>query len=184
MEKIPYKDLHIESLTNRHNLNSFNCKSDDLNEFLKTDALEDQEDMVTKTYLCYWGEKIVGFFSILADTIEVKAIDDEDSVKGYLYPKYPGIKIARLAVERVFERRDVGTFLVLAAIGVAMAVSDRIGCRYLTVDSKTDSIDFYKKVHFKIVEKYKKTETQKMYIDMYPIVAAMRPKETLEEFEK
>ncbi len=68
-------------------------------------------------------------------------------------------------------------------LGAAMSVSDIIGCRYLTVDSKTDSIDFYKKVHFKIVEKYKKTETQKMYIDMYPIVTAMRPKETLEEFE-
>lgn len=180
MEKIPHKDLHIVSLTNRHNLNSFNCKSDDLNDFLKTDALKDQEVMVSKTYLCYWKEKIVGFFSILADTIEVKAIDDNDSVKGYPYPKYPGIKIARLAVDREFERRDVGTFLFLAAIGAAMSVSDIIGCRYLTVDSKTDSIDFYKKVHFKIVEKYKKTETQKMYIDMYPIVAAMRPKETLE----
>jgi len=183
MEKIPNKDLHIVSLTNRHELNSFNCKSDELNDFLKTDALKDQEVMVTKTYLCYWKEKIVGFFSILSDTIEVKAIDDNDCVKGYPYPKYPGIKIARLAVDREFERRDVGTFLFLAAIGASMSVSDIIGCRYLTVDSKTDSIDFYKKLHFKIVEKYKRTETQKMYIDMYPIIAAMRPKETLEEFE-
>ncbi|MDP3105281.1 MAG: GNAT family N-acetyltransferase [Candidatus Methanoperedens sp.] len=182
MEKIPHEDLHIVSLTNRHELNSFNCKSDDLNDFLKTDALVDQEDMVTKTYLCYWKEKIVGFFSILADTIEVKAIDDVDGVKGYSYPKYPGIKIARLAVDSEFERRDVGTFLIKAAIGAAMSVSDIIGCRYLMVDSKIDSIDFYKKLHFKIVEKYKKTETQKMYIDMYPIVAAMRPKETLDDF--
>jgi GNAT superfamily N-acetyltransferase len=182
MEIIPHKDLHIESLTNRHNPNSFNCKSDDLNDFLKTDALKDQEVMVSKTYLCYWKEKIVGFFSILSDTIEVKAIDD-DSVKDYPYAKYPGIKIARLAVDREFERRDVGTFLVLAAIGAAMSVSDIIGCRYLTVDSKTDSIDFYKKVHFKIVKKYKQTDFQKMYIDMYPIVAMTRAKESLKQFE-
>lgn len=182
MEKIPHKDLHIVSLTKRHELNSFNCKSDDLNDFLKTDSLKDQEVMVTKTYLCYWKEKIVGFFSILADTIEVVAIDNSDSVKDYPYSKYPAIKIARLAVDREFERRDIGTFLILAAIGAAMSVSDIIGCRYLTVDSKTNSIDFYKKLHFKIVEKYKKTDTQKMYIDMYPIVAAMRPKETLEDF--
>lgn len=143
MEKIPYKDLHIVSLTNRHELKFFNCKSDDLNDFLKIDALKDQEVMVTKTYLCYWKEKIVGFFSILADTIEVKAIDDYDKVKGFPYPKYPSIKIARLAVDIEYERRYIGSFLFLAAIGAAMSVSDIIGCRYLTVDSKTDSIDFY-----------------------------------------
>lgn len=136
MEKIPYKDLHIVSLTNRHELKFFNCKS-----------------------------------------------DDYDKVKGFPYPKYPSIKIARLAVDIEYERRYIGSFLFLAAIGAAMSVSDIIGCRYLTVDSKTDSIDFYKKLHFKIVEKYKKTDFQKMYIDMYPIIAAMRPKETLEKFE-
>ncbi|MFZ3383680.1 MAG: hypothetical protein WA144_07135 [Candidatus Methanoperedens sp.] len=89
MEKIPHKDLHIESLTNRHELNSFNCKSDDLNDYLKTDGLNDQEVMITKTYLCYWKEKMVGFFSILTDTIEVEAIDNDDGVKGFPYRKYP-----------------------------------------------------------------------------------------------
>lgn len=179
MEQIHQEDLQIVPLSKRHELNSFRCLSDDLNDFLKNDAFKDQEVMVSKTYLCYWNKEIVGFFSILSDTIEVEAIDDNDGIKGYLYRKYPSIKIARLAVDVEFERRKIGTFLILAAIGAAMSVSNIIGCRYLTVDSKANSIDFYKKLHFKIVEKYKKTDFPKMYIDMYPIVAAMRPKESL-----
>jgi|GEM_PF-6914987 len=106
-----------------------------------------------------------------------------DGIKGYPYHKYPSIKIARLAVDKRYERQGVGGFLVLAAIGLAMSVSEVIGCRYVTVDSKPESISFYEKLGFKIVEKYRHSEFPKMYLDMYPIVAMMQPKESLEEFE-
>ena len=43
MEKNPHTGPHIVYLINKHELNSFNYKSDELNEFLKPDALKDQE---------------------------------------------------------------------------------------------------------------------------------------------
>lgn len=184
IERIPRDELRIVLLTKRHELTSFNSKNDDLNEFLKNDALKDQEEMINKTYLSFWKNSFVGYFSILADTIEVHAIDENDGIQGYPYHKYPSIKIARLAVDRKFERKGVGGFLVLAAIGLAMSVSEIIGCRYVTVDSKPESINFYEKVGFKIVEKYKCNEFPKMYLDLYPIVSMMQPKESMEKFEK
>ena len=59
--------------------------------------------------------------------------------------KYPCVRIARLAVDKTFERRGIGRFLMLAAIGMAIDVSSMIGCRYITVDSKTESVVFYEK---------------------------------------
>ena len=86
----------------------------------------------------------------LADTIEVQAINENDSIDGYPYRKYPSIKIARLAVEETCERKGFGRFLVLAA-GLALTVSEIIGCRYLTVDSKPDSMNFYERLGSRVV---------------------------------
>lgn len=184
IEQIPSDELQIILLTKRHELTSFSSKNDDLNDFLKNDALGDQENMVNKTYLCCWKKSFIGYFSMVADTIEVQAIHESDGIRGYPYHKYPSIKIARLAVDKKFERKGIGRFLVLAAIGLAMAVSELIGCRYLTVDSKLESISFYEKLNFKIVEKYRRSEYPKMYLDMHPILEMMQPKESLEEFER
>lgn len=73
--------------------------------------------------------------------------------------------------------------MLLAAIGKAISVSNDIGCRYITVDSKPGSIGFYEKHGFKMVEKYRHSEFPKMYLNMYPIVAMIRARESLKQFE-
>jgi GNAT superfamily N-acetyltransferase len=183
MAQIPYSELQIVLLTERHGLTSFNSASADLDEFLKNDSLRDQENMISKTYLCFWKEDLVGFVTLLADTIAVQSIHESEGVGDYKYTKYPAIKIGRIAVDRNSERMGIGRFILLAAIGKAVSISKEIGCRYITVDSKRDSIDFYKKHNFKEVEGYRNNEFPKMYLNMYPIIASMKPKESLEGFE-
>lgn len=50
---IPDSELSIVSLDKSHNLFSFNCSSSELNDFLKNDALADQNDMISRTGLCF-----------------------------------------------------------------------------------------------------------------------------------
>lgn len=183
MEKSPNKDILIIPLTQRYNCSSFCCTNTELNEFLKNNALLDQTHMVSRTYLCCWKKQTAGYFTLVADTLEVEAVDPSDKIEGYLYRKYPAIKIARLAVHQSNVKQGIGRFMLLAAIGKAISVSDDIGCRYITVDSKPESMGFYEKHNFKIVEKYRQSEFPKMYLNMYPIVAAMRPTMTLEKFK-
>ncbi len=184
MEKISYSELQNVPLTNRHNLVYFESANADLNDFLKNDALTDQEEMVSKTFLCCWNKSIVGYISMVTDTLEVKVVDEEDGIKGYPYHKYPCVRIARLAVDKTFERRGIGRFLMLSAIGMALDVSSKIGCRYITVDSKPESVGFYEKHGFKLIEKYRDSDFPKMYLNMYPIIVRMQPKESLEQFER
>lgn len=184
MERIPYDKLRIDSLNKRYELNSFESTNTDLNDFLKSDALRDQDNMTSKSYLCYLDKIIAGYITLVADTLEVEAVDKDDKIDGYLYRKYPAVKIARFAVDRRFEKMGVGRYMLLAAIGKAISVSNDIGCRYITVDSKPESTGFYEKHGFKMVEKYRHSEFPKVYLNMYPIVAMMRAKESLEQFEK
>ena len=59
----------------------------------------------------------------------------------------------------------------LAAIGKTLSVCESIGCRYILVDSKKESIGFYQKNEFKLVEKYKDREFVPMYLNIQPIIA-------------
>ncbi|MDD1745598.1 MAG: GNAT family N-acetyltransferase, partial [Candidatus Methanoperedens sp.] len=135
----------------------------------------------------YYYVGLLNFFGrsnyILDSHLILSNYDKSDKIDGYLYRKYPAIKIARLAVDRRLEKRGVGRYILLAAVGKAISVSNDIGCRYITVDSKPESTGFYEKHNFKMVEKYRRREFPKMYLNMYPIVATMRAKESLKQFE-
>ena len=153
--------------------------------FFKSDTLGAQENMISRTYTCFLKDHIVGFITLVGDTIEVKAISKDDGVDAYLYAKYPAIKIARLAIDKRSERKGIGTHLLYWALGLAYSISQKIGYRYITVDSKRDSVDFYIKFGFKIVKKYRNREYPSMYLNMVPISKKMRPKqkESLDDFQ-
>jgi GNAT superfamily N-acetyltransferase len=168
---IPDSELSMVSLDKSHNLFSFRCSSSELNDFLKNDALADQNSIISRTGLCFWNGELVGFVALVADTIEAKAVID--GLEHYKYRKYPGVKIARLAMDSRFERRGIGTYLLAAAIGKTLSVCESIGCRYILVDSKKSSINFYQKNGFKLVEKYKSRDFVPMYLNLQPIVAAI-----------
>lgn len=61
---------------------------------------------------------------------------------------YPAMKIARLAVDSRFERVGVGTYLLHAAIGKAVSISENVACGFVLVDSKKDAIGFYENKGF------------------------------------
>lgn len=165
-------ELSMVPLDKNYNIFSFKCASSELNDFLNNDALADQDNMISRTGLCFWKNELVGFVALVADTIEAKAVID--GLEHYEYRKYPGVKIARLAVDSRFERRGIGTYLLAAAIGKTLAVCESVGCRYILVDSKKNSIGFYQKNGFKLVEKYKNREFVPMYLNLQPIVTMIK----------
>jgi ribosomal protein S18 acetylase RimI-like enzyme len=167
-------DLQVEYLKESHNLSLFHCKNDDLNDFLKNDAKKSQDDLISRTYLCLRQNSIIGYLTIVTDTIEVKLIERDDAVDGYPYPRYPAIKIARLAVDEEFEGRGIGRFLLFWATGKVYQLSNEVGCRYITLDSKREALGFYQKFGFKLIGKYAARSFPLMYFNMYPIVLQSR----------
>ena len=173
-------DVTIFSLSARHNLKSFNCTNHDLNDFLKNDALENQEQMVSRTYVCLYEEQLVGFYTLTTDIIEVKHVEEAHQWDGYKHKKYPAIKLARLAVDSGFERKGVGGLLLSAAVSIAWDISKYVGCRYITVDAKQEAIEFYEKQGFIIVEKNRFKNEPTLYLNIPPIVKKMQPTESLD----
>jgi len=178
MRQIPLNGLHVEYLREGHVVLNFSCSNDDLNEFLKDDAKKSQENLISRTYLCLWQDCIMGYLSLVTDTIEVKLIEKDDGVDGYPYPRYPAIKIARLAVDKEFEGCGIGRFLLFWATGKVYQLSKEVGCRYITLDSKREALGFYEKFGFKVIKRYAGRNFPPMYLNMYPIVMQMRQEDS------
>ena len=73
------ENYRFETLTPNHNLSNFKCASEDLNNFLKDDALTQQKSKLNLTKLVMCDDVIVGYVSLLTDTIPLKDIRDEDT---------------------------------------------------------------------------------------------------------
>jgi len=182
--RLPYDELEIYLYTEGWDVSCFECVTSDLNAFLKEDAFKNQEELFGKTYLCCHSDDLVGYITFSTDIIKKKEVPNEN-LGSVPYTEYPAIKIARLAVDKNYERRGVGRFLLLVALGKAVKISNEVGCRFITVDSKKESIEFYKKGGFELVKKYESSFYPTMYLDILPIIKEMkRIKTTLEDFLK
>lgn len=107
------ENYRFETLNDEHDLSYFKCDSDDLNDFLKNDALTQQKSKLNVTKVVMCDDVIVGYVSLLTDTIPLKDIRDEDTkqdTKDQLNitskkRKLPAIKIGRLAVDEGYANK-------------------------------------------------------------------------------
>ena len=174
--RFSYDELEIVPYTEHNDTSShFECASPELNDFLKEDALENQKELISKTYLCYYSNQLVGYITFATDVLKAKEMREKEHIEGMPYAEYPAIKIGRLAVDGKYERKGVGRFLLLIAIGKALKISEEVGCRFITVDSKRESIKFYQKHGFKLVKKHEKQNFPTLYLDIMPVIKEMKP---------
>lgn len=152
-------DIELVRLGKIHNISDFDCGDDDLNEFIKKDAINYQEERVTNTLLLIHQDKVIGYFSLRTDAIKLGGGEKEGSGIKPL-DEYPAIKIARLAVNKAHQKKGLGKIIIQSAFGYIREISNIAACRFVTVDSYHKQIEFYKHFGFIINEhsKYKKKD--------------------------
>lgn len=170
---IEIKDIKIERINKDHDVSGFCSYEPDLVEFLKEDALDNQEKMISVTYLWFVKGELVGYVTLLNDNINLSAdLKEFFRIKGINYKYLPALKVGRLCVDDRFLLNGVGKYMVLFSIQMAKKIySSNSGCRFITLDAKRnpdrtkDSIHFYKKMNFKVL-KDRKGATP-MYLDLF-----------------
>jgi len=179
MERIPEKALSIELLNTRnakYTLAPFDSGDEELNDFLKNDALKEQQLLLSKTHLCFYKDRAAGFITLAADSIRIEKdkLDVSQHIDGCNYPAYPCILIARLAVDKRLHRYGIGRYLLSFAIGFALG--GPLGCRYISVDPKETALKFYEKFGFRYLTKSKR----RMYLNVTDMAQQLEPDESLD----
>ena len=151
------ENYRFETLTDEHDLSNFKCASDDLNEFLKSDALTQQKSKLNLTKLVMCDDAIVGYVSLLTDTIPLRDIRDEDTkqdIKDQLditskKRKLPAIKIGRFAIDEKYARKGLGSEILMSILfNVKNIAENNVGLRFVTVEGYATAYNFYTNHNF------------------------------------
>jgi GNAT superfamily N-acetyltransferase len=86
-------------------------------------------------------QNIIGFFTLTLCEVRSEKLPSEIAKK---YPsQVPGVKLARLAVAKQWQRQGIGEILIVEAMQRALLVADTAGGIGLFVDAKDESAQSY-----------------------------------------
>ena len=119
IEEIKEK-YYFETLTSGHNLSDFDCGDEELNKFLKDDALNQQNAKLNVTKLVMCEGRIIGYASLLTDKIILKRIKDEKlriTLKGKLNlnskeKEISAVMIGRFAIDKKYTNKGLGSHIL------------------------------------------------------------------------
>jgi GNAT superfamily N-acetyltransferase len=129
-----------------------------LKTFLQKHAQKYEAQSLARTYGAFYENtgKIIAYVTLVCGEV---VTDDsaEDLLQepglDYSYRHYPAVKIARLAVDQRVAGNRIGTTLVNLALGQAKRIiCPTVGCRFVVVDSKRESVPFYEKCGFTMLD--------------------------------
>jgi GNAT superfamily N-acetyltransferase len=140
----------IELLGKHHERDRFDCGSEPLNKFIKQTARQHIQKGISRTFVLIDIEEptvIIGFFTLTLCEVCVEKLPSRFSKK---YPsQVPGVKLARLAVDKVYQRQGIGEVLMIEAMLRAKLVAENAGGIGLFVDAKDEfARDYYKRYGF------------------------------------
>lgn len=123
----------------------FDCGRDEQNRFLFERAWPDQRKRLSTTYLYFVQGELASYATVCMDSLP---LGREEREAGILYKYVSALKLAQLGVDRHFHGQGLGRHVVADVILLALEASDRFGCRYVTLDSQPDLVDWYARQGF------------------------------------
>ena len=171
--KIRADEIKIEIINSKHKVNPFQSYEKELVDFLEEDALENQKQRLSITFLWFYQNQLVSYITLLNDKVNLEGdLKEFFKEKGIHYKSLPALKIGRICVDDRFLRRGLGRLMLLSVIQIANEINrTKAGCRFIILDAKRnpnpklDSIHFYKKQGFKTLKERVKGTTP-MYVDL------------------
>ena len=127
----------IKKLTAQDQVAEFCCGQPELDNFLKRYAWINQQSNSAATYALKQDETIIGYYSLAVGSVERQEAP-ERVVKGLAKHPVPVMLLARLAVDKEFQRQGVGQALLKDALLRTVQASEIAGIRALLVHAKNE----------------------------------------------
>lgn len=143
--------------------------------FLKKNALDFHQYEIAKTYVLVKQDmppsRIWAYITLMNSEIILNEKSRPSETSATIkYEAFPAVKIARLAVDKVLQSKGCGSIMLDWCLNhVRFAIMPHVGCRFLVVDAKRDSIKFYQKSGFILLntESNHADEHPLMFFDLY-----------------
>jgi ribosomal protein S18 acetylase RimI-like enzyme len=151
-----------------------------LKAYLRHDARKHHEQSLARTYAAFDDEdpqRVKAYVTLVCGEVVTENGENGLVVENglhYPYRQYPAVKIARLAVDRRLAGQQIGRRLVELSIGISKdVICPAVGCRFIVVDAKKQSVGFYEKCGFTSLDTPGNRERDEpvMFIDLHKLPA-------------
>lgn len=154
---------------------------EDLNDFLRDDAVAHLIDAQGVTYVMENENETICYCTILHDKLSLQDSDNKQwnkvtrQIQRYRRDSYPAVKIGKLATGVKYEHKGYARRMISLVQGLYTINPQMAGCRFITVDAlnkpnpKTgkSAVDFYKDLGFILLtDKDANEETRYMAFDL------------------
>lgn len=133
----------IVPLTAAHDRSTFACGAEALDQYLRTQVTQDIRRRVTTCFLAVTpDERIAGYYTLASASLVLAALPPDTVRRLPRYPSIPAVRLGRLAVDRDFRGKGLGSALLADAL--ARAARSEIAAFAMTVDAKDEpALRFY-----------------------------------------
>ena len=137
-------------LTDNHDLSDFDCGEPLLNDWLKRRALANQASSVSRTFVVVDNRlRVIGYYALSAGAVAHR--DSTGAVRRNMPDPIPVMVLARLAVDRNAQGKQLGGALLKDAVSRTLAVSENAGVRALLVHALHEKAKaFYRHYGFEV----------------------------------
>ena len=140
--------MNIEPLDKtKHNRSQFDCGVTSLNDYLQKTANQQAKKDNARTFVLTENHnQIVGFYTLIPIQFDLSQLPKN------LQKKHQGMNIAmliaRLAIDKNYQRQGYGKILLIDALKRLLNVSETAVFPVILVDAKDGAADFYEKYQF------------------------------------
>ena len=128
---------HIEKLAAAHNVDAFDCGSQELDRFLQKFAFANQQANTSQTYIALYEGAIVGYYSLAVGSVTYIEAPLR-VIRGQAKHPVPVMILARLAVAEQWQKQGIGRGLLKDALRRTAQAADIAGIRALLVHAKNE----------------------------------------------
>lgn len=130
----------IEALARHHERSRFDCGSDPLDLYIRRQASQDARRRVTRVFVALPKEsgEVAGYYTLSAGSIQRATLPPETAKRLPQYP-VPVALIGRLAVDRRWAGRGLGSSLLADALRRVVRASEALAVYAVVVDAKDES---------------------------------------------
>jgi GNAT superfamily N-acetyltransferase len=134
-----------KKLSPEHDLAAFDSGETALDEWLRRRASQNESSGASRTYVVSAGTRVVGYYSLAvgAVTHELAA----SRIKRNMPDPVPVMILGRLAVDRTFQGKGIGTGLLKDAVLRTLQAADIAGIRGLLVHAISDAAKRFHETH-------------------------------------
>lgn len=123
----------------------FDCGRAEQTVFFYERAYEEQLALLSVTYIYYVRGMLAAFATVCMDALPLSRKERDSSIR---YREVSALKLAQLGVNLPFQRMGIGKIVVAHIIREARRGAEYVGCRYVTLDSQPDLVDWYEQQGF------------------------------------